>query len=528
MKIKNILYTGCLVSMMFTLAGCKKFLNVTPIQAQSGNNYWKNREDVEKFTNGIYTILREKVGGRPSFFRYYDKMFFPAMEMRNNNLTINGNIDAVSSLGNPVIQNLIIGNMRGIANTNLSGGVNVDKPDYPAAVKNIMTWNEWYDIIANANILYKEVDNVPKNTISETDVARYKGEAVFLRNLAYMFICKLFGDAVHNLEAYSTSPLARMPQVEVLKKCIADMKANKDLLPVRYEDASLNGFRPTRGAAIALLMHLNMWASAWDNGDKNQYYTAVKSLAEELDTYSDYATLQINATNTKLIFKGRTTENLFGILQESNFGEGMAFNAVFSYFTAHVPLMGKQQRLTSFMYYDKTYIEKLFPSGVPDARQTTWFENYNVGSGAFQFKKFSNLQTFGSGTDTYIISDDSAIIFRLPDCYLLTAEAMAAMDDDGLARQYANRVRALAGAPEITSAGDLLDEEIYLERCRELIGEGQFYFDLVRTKRIFESKFTKNPMSVSQLNAGAWTWPLILSSDDKTANPYLVGNNYWN
>jgi hypothetical protein len=36
------------------LSGCKKFLNVVPVDNLSGNNYWQNKKDVEAFTAGIY------------------------------------------------------------------------------------------------------------------------------------------------------------------------------------------------------------------------------------------------------------------------------------------------------------------------------------------------------------------------------------------------------------------------------------------------------------------------------------------
>lgn len=180
------------------------------------------------------------------------------------------------------------------------------------------------------------------------------------------------------------------------------------------------------------------------------------------------------------------------------------------------------------MVYQSDYIRKLYPPGSADARISTWFENYDSQGGLFQFKKFANIYSTGSGSAITVTSDDSAIIFRLPDCYLLTAEALAELGDESGARDFANRVTIAANAPLITQSGQDLKDEIYKERCRELIGEGQFFFDLVRTKRVLNSDFTNAPISVANLNAGAWTWPLTITAAERSANPNLIGNNFWN
>lgn len=513
--MKNTKYIVLFAALVFTTLGCKKFLNVTPIEAQSGNNFWKTREDVEGFTNGIYSRLKSKVAGTPTFFNDDDRAFFPALEMRGNKVSIG----SLSSDGANTFIALAGNNMKFLVSS--SGRFN-------GMMKNIMSWKEWYDVIAAANILYFEVDKVPSSSLPDADKKRYKAEAVFLRNLSYMFICKLFGDAIYYTDAYHSTPLGRTPQVTVMNRCIADMTAAKTDLPAFYNDATSNGFRPTKASAVALLMHLNMWASAWDTSDKTKYYQAVKTLAAELDTYSNYKILPVTPANTLKIFKGRSTENLFGILQDFNYGEGFSLPASLSYYLSHYPYQGNVTKTQSSITYQSDYIRKLYPAGSADARITTWFENYDAQGGAFQFKKFANIYSTGSGSAISITSDDSAIIFRLPDCYLLTAEALAELGDESGARDFANRVTIAANAPLITQNGQDLKDEIYRERCRELIGEGQFFFDLVRTKRVLNSDFTNAPISVANLNAGAWTWPLTITAAERSANPALIGNNFWN
>ncbi|WP_443938700.1 RagB/SusD family nutrient uptake outer membrane protein [Pedobacter sp. MW01-1-1] len=507
MKLNNKKYLLLALLVLFITPGCKKFLNVEPIDALSGNNFWQTKADVEGFTNGIYSRLRNKIGSQ---------VMMPALDIRANFVKVVATID---NNGNNTFNNLISNNLK---------SVSTGTTTYDVRLQAIMNWKAWYDIIAACNILYYEVDNVPAGNLSTAEKNKYKAEAVFMRNLSYMFLCKLFGDAVYYTEAYNGKALPRTPQLEVMKKCIADMSAAKDDLPIAYSDQSLIGFRPTRGSAVALLMHLNMWAAAWDNGDKSVYYTAVLALAKEMATYTNYTLLPINDENTRKIFKGRSSENLFGVLQEYNYGEIFNTYANYTHFFSHYPYRGTATKTTSFMTYEKDYITKLFPAGTTDARLTSWFENYSADNNTFQFKKYSNIYGLGTGASLTAYSDDSAIIFRLPDVLLLAAEAAAELSDDATAQGYLNQVRAAANAPTINTSGDALKDDIYKERCRELIGEGQFFFDLVRTKRIISTEYSKAVVSVSNFNAGAWTWPLIISATERTANPNLVGNNFWN
>ncbi|MEN5088054.1 RagB/SusD family nutrient uptake outer membrane protein [Sphingobacterium faecium] len=507
MKFKKITYLLTASTLLLSMSSCEKFLNVTPIDALSGNNFWKTKKDVEGYTNGIYLKLKNKFGGT---------MLIPSLDMRGNYVKVVENLD---SDGSGPVNSLISNNMTSVMNGSTT---------YHNRIKDNMNWKAWYDVIAASNILYYETGRLDAPGFSETDRRQYQAEAVFTRNLSYLFLCRMFGDVIYYTDAYNSKALPREDQVVVMKKCIADMQAVKDDLPIRQSSSNMIGVRPTRASAVALLMHLNMWAAAWDTQSKEGYYTAVLSLAEEMATYQDYSLLTISTENTKRIFKGRSAENLFGLLQDFNYGETFSDYANYSFFFSHYPYRGKEDKTKSFLTYDKKYIDKLFPESNADLRRSTWFENMSTESSAFQFKKFINTYSKGSGTNITMYSDDSAIIFRLPDALLLAAEAAAELNNEATAHRYLNQVRQAAGAPDILSTGLALKNDIFAERCRELIGEGHYYFDLVRTKRVIDTEFAKTVMSVGDFNRGAWTWPLIITAEERGANPNLTSNTFWN
>jgi len=46
--MKRIIYIVLLISMILPM-GCKKFLSVDPPSSLSGNNFWRNKNDVEGY-----------------------------------------------------------------------------------------------------------------------------------------------------------------------------------------------------------------------------------------------------------------------------------------------------------------------------------------------------------------------------------------------------------------------------------------------------------------------------------------------
>src|SRR5690606_20343413 len=116
-------------------------------------------------------------------------------------------------------------------------------------------------------------------------------------------------------------------------------------------------------------------------------------------------------------------------------------------------------------------------------------------------------------------------IFRFAGALLLHAEALAELDRDDEAVVSLNKVRARAEAPPYDGpGGQHLRDFIFLERCRELIGEGHRYFDLVRTRRILNPEWSKHPLNIDQYNRRAWTWPI--SSSALSNNPFMSLNEY--
>jgi len=162
-----------------------------------------------------------------------------------------------------------------------------------------------------------------------------------------------------------------------------------------------------------------------------------------------------------------------------------------------------------------------------DARKDLWFdENIYATSNSLskEIKKFWNIDTYGSGTITS--NSGNQVVFRYADALLLYAEALTALGtDDTRACRLLNRIRTRAHASEVNASGNELMDAIFWERCRELIGEGHYYYDLVRTGKVYDKNYCPNPMTLTNFNVGAWTWPIHRNA--LTNNTLMELNLFW-
>lgn len=509
--MKNI-FKGLTVIVILLLNSCgKDFLNVSPKDSLTGNNYWKSESDVDKFIVGIYKTFRLTTMGSAN--SGVNRIFFPAT----------GDFRCAPIVRSSGAQGANRNYLTYLRTNNINALLSDSYADF-FGFKPLTQWSGFFKMIQAANIVYYEMDNMEPGLISEQSIKRYKAEAVFLRNLAYFFLVRQYGDVPYYTEAYHSKAIGRTNMVTVLKNLHEDLSLHYKDLQWTYEDPSIVGNRAMRGAAITLMMHINMWIAGFTNEDKVPYFTKVVALGEEIMNENGSAYELLPLERTKEIFKGRTKEGLFEIVQNLNYNETFSITSPYAdYFLRYPNKNIAIQR--SYLYYDAKFMEKLYPLAVQDKRKEVWYDEYIYNtSGLMQCLKFLNV--FNEEGEDYN-PDDNQVVFRYVDPILLRAEALAELGRDAEAREIVNIVRNRSLAtPATTESGDELKDFIWWERVRELIGEGHFYYDLVRTKKVLNTEYTSAPMSVDAFNRGGWTWPIDRSA--MTNNPYMTLNTYWN
>lgn len=497
---------------LFTGLGCKKFLNVEPLDKLSGNIFWQSRSDVESFTSDLYAVLRNK---------YTSTAFIPATgELRSGYIlpAINNNNNSLAEKNiRLVYAQFAVNNLRtnnGVLSTSqVWNGLNFSS---------ITKWYEFYSVIQGANILHDRVGKgVPG--LDESERRKYQAEAVFLRCLTYFFMVRIYGDVPYYTKAYQQDPLPRENFVSVINKCLDDLKGVTSDLPLSYADPSFRAVRATRGAALALMMNMNMWNAGFDAANRSKYYQEAADYGNQLISSNTYQLLPIE--NFSEVMKGRSMEGIFEFNQSINYEAAPNFRAFFGEMMLKFPNKGTGvDNVSSHAYFKADYLLRLYPTGVADKRKDLWFDN-NIFSqdGNFQLLKFKG-NIISNVTGPSGIPEWDLVIFRYAEAILLRAEALAELGQNAEATNMLNLVRRRASAPDFTSGSELKDA-IFNERCKELMGEGHLYFDLVRTGRILSPQWTASPLTQDQFNRGGWTWPIDITAVYN--NPFMKLNEYW-
>jgi hypothetical protein len=539
MKIKCLLILAVVLGIT---GGCKKFLNVKPLDDLSGNNFWETQADVERFTNDVYRIFKDEFAMKTAVLFMGDVRCAPVV---------------VGAAYPPR------GDVTFLSRNDLRNAIAADasrtSPTYDAIrewwQRNtrwdlIDDWSPLFKVVQAANILYEEAPKVQAKDpgLSDKMVRQYQGEAVFMRCLSYFYLIRLYSDVPYYTNAYNEKSLPRTSHVEVAKKCLEDLERHRTDVPWAYPDPTYRAIRAMQSSMLALEMHFNMWLAGFDKTNANAYYQKVDELGDilynqgelEMGVLKLYPISQIFT-----VFQGRSQEGLFEIPQNINYGlfpqnRRMTYAGTViweSNLTNNSNANSVEDNVE--MNYMSGFLRTLYPDEQPDDRIKAWFTFNNVNTmyaANSQMLKFYNIALGPKGGDNAL--SNNYFIFRYPDAILLQAEALASMANaegtaagayNDKAAQLLNRIRSRANTalfPANPGEGSLLDA-IFYERCKELMGEGHYYYDMVRTGRIYNPKFNyTNSMSYGQFLQGAWTWPI--NKKAQTNNPLIQLNNYWN
>ena len=485
--------------------GCKNYLDIKPLTELTGNNFFKSKEDVEAYVASIYLKFFSKINETWVIGAIGESRSGEAFAVTNgNNFSARKVVEALGK-------------------NNLNSAINDPAWKDTYHFERITNWTGYYQTIQSCNILIDKLNQgIPG--LSERDKKRYIGEAVFMRCFTYFWMVRLYGDVVYYTKAYQSEPLPRENMVSVMKKCIADMEGHIDDLPWTYDNPALRGVRGSKGGAVALIMHMNMWNAGFDNAGATGYYEETAKFGKELLAQNGVSYTLLPMERWPEVIKGRSEESLFEFYQSVNYGDSTSYRAPFGESFLRYPYKFPAfDYQNSPMAFRGAYMEKLFPPDVTDKRKEIWYEDIYANSGRFMIPKFAG-NIFASGGDDKN-PDNSFLIFRLSDAILLQAEALAELGRDGEAIANVNLVRTRAGATPYDAGQGALKDFIFLERCRELQGEGHTWFDLVRTKRILSQRWANHPLTLDQFNRGAWTWPI--DKDSLKDNPLMRLNDYW-
>src|SRR5699024_6955197 len=481
--------------LMGVTTSCKKFLYVKPIDQLTGNNFWEDRDDAEAAIHGAYRLLLNKI----TFSTLYNDGDFRAGGWNWFNKR---NFQMLSE------------------NKMLSPDLNYqDNTADPA-----YSWVDFYRTIAVANLCVDRIPEIEDPSLSTSTKKSLVAEAKFIRAFTYFYMVRLYGDVPLQFDAYNQEKKERTNMITVLDTCIQDLKKSEHNLPINYQDPTNRAVRATRGAALTLMANMYMWKAGFDEENQKNCWEQTVKLSQQVMDLGVYELLPYSSfEDIQTIFKGRSKEGIFELSLSANYG--VSSHTLISQWTMHEPYIhvGLYGGFGSEITPKEEMLDKLFPPGVPDKRFEYWFDDpYSTENPqSAMFLKFASVEDAQSRD-----FDANYIFFRYAGLLLLRAEAMAKLNKPNEAIALLNEIRKRAGTPDYSGGGGQdLKDAIFMERRKELIGEGWLWYDLVRTKRVLDPNETTNNLSEDDFERGAWTWPIPSSAIND--NPHLKQTLYW-
>ncbi|MCF0184860.1 MAG: RagB/SusD family nutrient uptake outer membrane protein [Bacteroidaceae bacterium] len=157
-----------------------------------------------------------------------------------------------------------------------------------------------YSNLYRTNLLLDRAQNFN----DKAAIAVPMGEAYFFRAFLHFELVQMYGDVLLVTKPLDISSpelyAARTPRAEVIRQCVADLKAAADLLPEKESEAG----RVNKYAALALLSRVALSEATWDkfntNGPTATSNTAVAN--ELLPIARDAAAEVINSGNYTIFY----------------------------------------------------------------------------------------------------------------------------------------------------------------------------------------------------------------------------------
>ena len=435
--IKTVMAVGITIA----ATSCEGFLDITPDGQVKRDEMLATNEGVEDALYGVYAKLRNTT-------LYGQEMYFSSLEIMSQTLYCYGNT-GVTALGQYDYNN--------------------------TTVKNVfaMIWNDMYNNISNVN----SVLNAPLVDGANAYPANiYKGEALALRAMMHFDLMRLFAEQITvNPNAkgipYATEFSLKTPDFETLAEnynhVLADLQEAERLLADEGEYENTTSFMADRQIHLNLHAVRALMARVFlTKGDKE------KAL--------EYAEKVIAQSGRQLKTKTEVINDVAGVLSKKECLFGVYFSGFYTQVSA------KLQQTISYSSLDlRGDFMEMYENGVSglDFRTTAYFTSVDMGGTAkYRLSKFTDiydLQNNASARPADLIQGINMI--RLPEMYYIAAECLLDKDYQK-ALDYFNEVVTNRGLDALSGEGEetLTQEVINTERYKEMIGEGQTFFNMKR------------------------------------------------
>jgi hypothetical protein len=461
-KIKGLNRVLTIALVTTTILSCSDFLEEENRSSLNPDTFYQTNTHAESALNAIYATTREVFGGFSGGNSSNWHLLEAVTGQSINNSSSNPDLNSLSSLS---------------YNSNLI---------HARAV-----WGGTYKLIANANMV---ITYVPDIFMDEDRKKQILGEAYFLRAWAYFNAVRIWGDI-----PLLTSPVGTASPDFYAKRTSQSIVYDQIVSDLKFSEESGLAFIDESGrvsiAAVKSLLSKVYLTMAGYPLNKTEHYSDAAAKAKEVidngglslfDTYGEIF-LESNENKGEHIFSIQYAPNV-----SANF-ESLSFLPAKN--ITNGGAVGWQTNLPETNFYNS------FESGDrrKNNRQGWFYTDYFVGGNgaltdlgsphifkAFNVANFGSDTTEGNGLGDFL----NFSVIRFAEVLLIYAEASNEVSGPTTAAIDAiKKLRDRAGLTTATSLSkDLFRELIWKERWHELCYERVTWFDMVRLRKVFNSK----------------------------------------
>lgn len=434
--MKNNLYK-ILIGFVLTavlLSSCS--LDTNPADAVEEEEVFKTTSGNEKVLNGTWGYLME------TFYTYANPGF--GAILRTND-----------AMGSDVVLNTRYGFSSHYGFTAL----------YGKGGTNTHSWNLTYKTINNTNNI---IDKIDEATGNDTDKKRIKAQALALRGFMYLHLASGYAFAVDKDPNAPTAPIYLKPTTkdsqpvskatvsELYKQSVADLEEALILIPDNYRRDQK--YKIDKQVILGILSRAALYSREWEKAKK--YSDELLEANDYLMAEEEYKAGFNDINNREWIWGHPQTPDQSDASYQFNF---LDVTSPESYY---------------FSFNADPYFKDLFDDGDYRKSMISWAPDPGraVENGNLAWMRYAKFK-FKAGQ----IAD--IVLMRTSEIYLINAEAKARLGDG----DAINKLNALKQARHAEAASGLagqeLINEIWIERRKELFGEGFSLIDLIRNQQ---------------------------------------------
>jgi hypothetical protein len=471
----NLKYFIAFFAAAMVLSACKKKVDLNPTYTVNGDASFKTVDDYQAALIGAYARLKSA--------DYYSS----------------AGLEPEAYVGLP---DMLSDNLYETSES-LANFTTLQRWAYTSDNTNIENiWLAGYQVVQQANLVLRNIDKL--SAADAGAVNRIKGQALALRAHAHFDLLRWFGEDYARNSTKLGLPYvdvfdieqkpARLTVKQTLDKIESDFHTAKNLLSnVDTRIQSIASTAGTNRAYVDSLVVDAMLARMYN-------YSGVSDSAIKYATYVINARPLASAADFPLIWQDASTAEVIWSVKFETGNSGVNDDVYY--------VVGDRAS-----YQPTDALLNLYDPA--DIRYPSYFQMI---SGRLVVSKYLAKQPFLNKPDG--ITDFK--VYRTGEMYLIRAEAYALKGNDVAALADLNALRTARNAPIGSETSAALMTAIFDERRKELVVEGQRFFDLKRTTRTVNR--TTNCTNFCTLSPTSRAWAFPIPQKEIDANPNIQQN----